>query len=185
MLTLTINVHATAPLGTLQRIREGLAVGAPGPVRQGLNDSVDRYEAYIRRRFDRLSRGGGEWPPLAPSTLRRKLASGRTTISNGRRVNNRARTAGAGRILVETGALRQSLEISGANHVRQSIPNGVRTGSKDPKIAFHQWGTARIPARPVYVPPTPQVARQMAEDFAVGIRVMMERAAAARAEARG
>jgi hypothetical protein len=181
VIVLTFQVDATAPAGTLEAVRAGLNVGAPGPVRQGLGDAVDRFEAWLRRRFDRLSRGGGEWPPLAPSTLRRKLASGRTTISSGRRVNNRARTAAAGRILVETGALRESLEFSGKNHVRMSIPNGIRTGSKDPKIAYHQFGTSRIPARTVYVPPTPEVARLMAADFAVGIRKMMEQRAAAAA----
>jgi hypothetical protein len=35
-----------------------------------------RYETFARRRFDRLSRGGGEWPPLAASTLARRRTGG-------------------------------------------------------------------------------------------------------------
>lgn len=186
MITMTVRVNADAPVGTLGRIRDGLEVGRVGPVRQGLVDSVDRLDSHIIRRFDRLSMsgGGGEWKPLAPSTVRGRLSTGRGVIQTRRSRAAAARTGGlanVARVLYEKGDLRRSLDITGKNHVRQSIPNGIRTGSKDPKIAFHQFGTDRVPARPVYVPPPAQTARAMAEDVAVGIRKMMEAAAAAAA----
>lgn len=191
MITLTITVNADAPVGTLELIRKGLEIGdlsAPGPVRRGLNDATDRYDSFVIRRFDTLSvnAGGGEWPGLAASTLRRKLGTGRGVITTRKSRAGAARGAGGPkvvRVLVETGKLRASLELSGRNHIRQSIPNGVRTGSKDPKIKFHQVGMPgrRLPARPVYVMPPQPTLTAMAGDVALGVRKLMEQAAEAAA----
>lgn len=186
-ITLAINVHATAPLGTLQRIRDGLNVGVIGPVRQGLGDAVDRYESFVRGRFDRLSKSGGkgQWPPLAASTVRAKLSSGRGVISmSAARGRVESALVGGGKvvqILVETGQLRRSLEITGTGHVRKSIPNGIRTGTTDRTSVYHQHGTNKMPARPIYVYPPKRVADAMAADLAVGVRKLIAQSAAAAA----
>ena len=188
MITLTIRVEDSAPIGTLQRIRDGLQPGVIGPVRQGLGDSVDRYDQYIQRRFTRLSNYGGlgQWAPLAASTVRRKLGSGRGVITLARAQGRTTAAARGGgnvvRILVERGDLERSLYVGGKNHVRKSIPNGIFTGSTDKKLVFHQHGKGRM-HRPVYVAPPTNIARGMAEDLAVGVRKMMAEAAAAGAGA--
>src|ERR1700752_1742880 len=61
------------------------------------------------------------WPPLAASTLDRK---------------------GADTPLLETGELRDSI-----GHTLESPKIGW-VGTNDPKAAWHEFGTSRIPARP-------------------------------------
>lgn len=66
------------------------------------------------------------WAPLAPSTLRRKKGPS---------------------ILVETGALRKSLTKPGGTNIRKLSRTEARLGSRDPKVAFHFFGTRTMPRR--------------------------------------
>lgn len=73
-------------------------------------------------------RGGTKWAPLAASTRRRKQRRGKT------------------KILVNTGRLRNSLRV----RVRRNGSGVVLVFSADaPYAGFHQFGTSRMPARPV------------------------------------
>lgn len=46
---------------------------AAGPIRDCLNEQWPKtYLSAMQDRFDRLSRGGGEWPPLSPSTIAKR-----------------------------------------------------------------------------------------------------------------
>jgi len=44
---------------------------------------IFRYKEYAFRRFLQLSGGGGEWPPLAASTIRKKRGDSRILIAAG------------------------------------------------------------------------------------------------------
>lgn len=71
---------------------------------------------------------GASWPPLAPSTIKRK---------------------GHDRILVEHGDLQRSLEtVGGPNNIAATTGQGLLFGTSDPKAGFHQSGTRNMPARP-------------------------------------
>lgn len=181
MLTFSIQVQTQVP-EVLGKIRAGLS-GRTGIVWRAFNDAVDRYESYVRGRFDRLSRYGGlgQWPPLRPSTVRQRLSTGRGVISM-RQARGRTTAAAVGggkvvQILYETGKLRESLELSGPGHIRTNIPGGIRVGSRDRTIKYHQYGTRKMAARKVYVPPPPEVAKKMGEDIAVGVRMLIAEAA--------
>lgn len=68
-----------------------------------------------------------DWPALAESTIKRK---------------------GHDRILVETGALRESLvQIGGPDNVHEAFEKGMVYGTSDAKALFHQFGTSRMPKR--------------------------------------
>jgi phage gpG-like protein len=68
------------------------------------------------------------WAPLAPSTIKRK---------------------GHDRILLETGALRESLvHVGGPGNVAETASRGMIFGTEVPYAIFHQTGTRRMPARP-------------------------------------
>lgn len=47
-----------------------------------------RYRSFAQQRFDRYSRGGGDWPPLKPGTIRARL---RATVTRTRFHNRRFR----------------------------------------------------------------------------------------------
>lgn len=100
-----------------------------------------RYSAFSKRKFVANSRGGGDWPPLAPSTIaaRRGPQPGRgrtagTGPRRGRRAPGRAPARGgrsAGRsvaILRDTGRLFQALNLAAAGNYMRDIPGGIRFG---------------------------------------------------------
>lgn len=70
---------------------------------------------------------GQAWPPLAPSTVKRK---------------------GHATILVEHGDLQASLVGQGGANIAEVTHRGVNFGTSDEKAPFHQSGTSRMPARP-------------------------------------
>jgi phage gpG-like protein len=75
---------------------------------------------------------GTPWEPLADSTLAQKAAGGYPPD-----------------ILIRTGALRASFK-GGSDHVSDIRRDGGEWGTTDPKALFHQHGTSRMPARPVF-----------------------------------
>lgn len=46
-------------------------------IRDALKVSLLRYEAFTRRRFNAFSRGGGDWAPLAKSTIEARRGGGK------------------------------------------------------------------------------------------------------------
>jgi hypothetical protein len=79
--------------------------------------------------------GGQAWAPLAPATV--------------------AARGSAHPILVETSALKRAATAphldAGADYAEFTI--------EDPKAEWHQWGTPRMPARPVVPPTIPAIAQ--------------------------
>jgi phage gpG-like protein len=103
---------------------------------QGFMDAGDSYMAGIRERFGDQSQGGGSWPPLSPNYAKQKL-----------------KRRGHELILVDTGELFLSLYPSSPNNIRYPLPDGIVVGTDDPKAHFHQYGTKKMPARPILVSP--------------------------------
>lgn len=72
------------------------------------------------------------WPPLAPSTIRDRLAKG----------------YGPGPKLVRTGQLMGSVTQRGANgNIFELGDNSVRAGTSYPIARYHQYGTRKMPQR--------------------------------------
>lgn len=69
-----------------------------------------------------------DWTPLKPSTVARK---------------------GHDRILVDTGALRESLvHVGGPGNINEVAPRGMLFGTEVEYAGFLQDGTSRMPSRP-------------------------------------
>lgn len=92
-----------------------------------------QYLGFIRKRFRSASAGDGTWKRLAPSTVRQK--------------------GGPTPILRDTGRLYASLFPGDPDCVFQPFPDGIRIGSRVPYVPFHQYGTAEMPRRAIFVPP--------------------------------
>lgn len=60
------------------RLSQGLAAGAGdgNPVRRAFRQWAHIYRAFLRERYNRFSRGGGDWKPLAESTILGRKAKG-------------------------------------------------------------------------------------------------------------
>ncbi len=143
----------------------GRAGGSPGsnPFASMYKSWAVRYSAFVRRRFNRFSRGGGNWKALKASTKK------------GRR---KGKGAGNAAILKDKGILFGALTIGASGNVTNKIPQGIEFGfgggdrhadasMSIAKLAeIHQKGsaTANIPARPIIVQPDAGTRRGMFKD---------------------
>jgi hypothetical protein len=162
----SVRVNVSGPVRTLQAMRQAFAPTMAPQMRAAFQQVADRYDRYIMDRFDRVSQSGGvgEWAPLKPGTVAEKKREGKPSA-----------------ILVRDHALRDSLDPGHPLHVRQQLPNGIRTGSKEKKLRIHQVGAKarNLPARPVIVPPHPQLVRELTGILAEGMRKVIAAANAA------
>lgn len=72
-------------LGRLKRLAavvEGdLANSSDGPVRKAMRQWAARYRAFLQERFDKYSKGGGDWPPLKYKRKRGGKSKGKVKSS--------------------------------------------------------------------------------------------------------
>jgi len=148
-----------------------------------------RYLGFARRRFVKFSRGGGDWPPLAPATVRKRRqgSTGRTAVTP-------SSTGGNVAILRDTGTLLSTLNTNlKAN--RRTVPEGIEVGflPQTPaktrqqgrvvpsqltvaKLAnIHQQGKGNVPQRRIIVEPDEQTLRGMADDTERAMQRMLDR----------
>lgn len=126
-----------------------------------MNDWVGIYARFLTERYNRFSFGGGNWAPLAPSTLKQKQRKGLLLL-----------------ILRATDLMFQAFapEFAGKpGGINKQIPFGVRIsfggGMNIPhppsektigQIAmYHQLGGGRLPQRKILVPPDTDCVAQM------------------------
>lgn len=151
---LVLTINANQALTILERA--ALRVRAQGKpiIAAGFKRAGVIYLDYLGKRFDCYSAGGGDWAPLAPSTLAQKRGT---------------------RKLYETGSLRRSLNPGGRHNLLLADHRGFRAGTRHPLAFVHQNGSRQkhIPARRFVVPPTRAVQQRMssAVDGAV-VRLM-------------
>ncbi len=143
-----------------------------------------RYSAFVLQRFERYSRGGGDWAPLAESTQkRRRRGVGRRDI---------ARTS----ILIDTGILRNSLDFKASGpfeawrrtyqgaYLWEMVGEGVELSLNGPArypngtavadvIRFHDSGGPRLPQRRIIVPPDGATLAAMTADAQKAYRDMI------------
>lgn len=151
MISITVHLDSSG----LDAITAGLArsegTSPPGPIRDMYKTWGDRTQRFNEERFDRFSIGGGDWSPLALSTIRARKApsraakqsvfnarfGGRGPDSIGARSSLARDTArggliiGAGRtvsILKDTGVLRAALKIGAPGSTFEFIPGGFEYG---------------------------------------------------------
>jgi len=149
------------------------------------------YRSDMQERFDRYSKGGGDWPPLAPSTIykRRHGAGGR--FKRGRRAYRRALATGGGQVSVlrDTGMLFAALnpEPGAPGSFEQIIKDGIIVGygggAVHPKArisiaelaAIHDQGKGRVPQREIIVEPSRKAVGAMIRAAANTIRKIIDK----------
>jgi hypothetical protein len=119
--------------------------------------------SFLGLRFARLSRGGGEWPPLAPSTIKAR---------------RKGKGKGKPAILRDVGLLYNALSptLNSPGAINERVPFGVRVGYGGPMrhgegratiadiASYHQRGVGRLPQRKIIVPPDGSTRRGMMSD---------------------
>ena len=71
----TVKIKLTRLEKYRTQVKADLNNQANGPVRKAMKQWGVRYRSFAQERFDAFSKGGGDWPPLAPSTIARRRAA--------------------------------------------------------------------------------------------------------------
>jgi len=154
-------------------IRGDLRRTSNGPVRRAMRQWAARYRSFAQQRFDRYSKGGGDWPPLAASTKRRRQKA---------RKGSKGRKKGAARsfsILRDNDLLFEALETpwtSKPGALQEDISFGIRVGYGGPArhpggkasiadiAGFHDTGAGNLPRRQIIDVPDARTLVAMAND---------------------
>ena len=152
-------IHVVLRLTGLNRFARAMRDGSPAMTRT-LRQWAVRYRSFAQLRFDLFSRGGGDWPPLKESTIRRR----------------RQRTD---TILRDTGTLFRALNpvLGNPGSFEQLEPMAVIVGFGGPGAhpsgtatiadiaAFHNFGAPpNLPQRQIIVEPPQAVIMLMSLD---------------------
>jgi hypothetical protein len=119
-----------------KRVAARVQSGRDPVLQTALIQMSKRYEAFTRRRFNAYARGGGDWKPLALSTVEsRRGGRGRVNRSSlARDARRGGRLVPAGKvvsILIDTGLLQQSLSIGSTGNLNiLTGRNTIRYGFK-------------------------------------------------------
>lgn len=125
-----------------------------------------RYRSFVQHRFDRFSKGGGNWPSLSPLTIARR---------------RKGKRKGKGRVAIlrDTGTLLTALTPSFQRlpgQLQQIVTDGVRVGIGGPArhpggaatiadiASFHQTGEGHLPVREIIVKPDTATINGMVSD---------------------
>ena len=163
MTTVSYKVTVRVPkLKSLAHKIDAQLGGQGGPVNDAVTQWGVRVRAWLQERFDKYSKGGGNWPPLSESTLRQRRG---TTAS----------------ILRDTGLLFAALSpvfVGAPGALQDRLKNGIRVGFGGPAthasggsasvsdIAyFHQVGAGILPVRKIIETPGIDVQQEMANDL--------------------
>jgi hypothetical protein len=167
MINFKINIDSRG-LSQLQQQISAQLNGQEGPLHNALMQCEARYVGAMRKRFVQNSRGGGDWPPLAESTLLARAGRpvGRVNLANemgdltatqfstrSKVAKRKARLArkkiragtGKASILWDTGELINVLSAGNSGvpgKYFEFVNNGIRTGFGGP--ATHAGSNATI-----------------------------------------
>lgn len=151
------------PGGTMQdisvRVPQGVRV-KDEEVQLGMIAATRVYTRWIRERYLSASRGDGTWQPTA--------MMGRARMLNpmGRRFSRMHVSRG---ILIKTGDLFDSMFEGGGGHTEQIVGSTVIVGTSVFYGRFHQFGTSRMVARTIFVPPDQSTLNEMTRLIQQGV----------------
>lgn len=155
-------------------LRYGGQQAGGSPINNAFKQWGVRVRSFLQERFAVYSRGGGNWAPLKPSTIKR------------RRKGSRA-------ILRDTGTLYNALSpvfTGKPGAIEERIPYGIKVGYGGPAhytnkyggvatiadiASFHQTGSGYLPKREIIVKPDEHTLDLMAEDMNRAIMKMRKR----------
>lgn len=154
-------------------IKADLTEGGRGLVSEALDDWLNLYRRFLRRRYDTYSQGGGDWAELAPSTI---AAKARRKRPQRRSATGKFLPSGT-YILRDTDATFLALAaVQGGGpgwierHVHMGVEAGYGGAVEHPAgnglliadvAGFAQYGSKNRPAREIVVPPDSETRTKM------------------------
>jgi len=178
MITATVTIDLGPLVKFKTALENDLRRSSNKHIRAAFKKWAARYRAFLRERYSILSRGGGEWPPLATSTL---LGRRGYRAALKKATKKKKFVAPKVAILIDTGTLFGSLDpvFKGKpGQFEHDIDYGISVGyggngphPSSPALTvqqiamFHQKGGPRLPQRTIIVPPDQITMDGMAKDM--------------------
>jgi hypothetical protein len=159
-------------------IDDDLKNGGTGVIRKCIKQWEYRYRAEMQKRFLLNSKGGGDWPPLALST-----------VLNRRKGKSKTKQIRQAMILRDTGTLFNVLSPafkSDPGAFRKETKYGVTVGYGGPGkypggtatiadiASFHQVGAGYLPVRAIIVEPSTSLRSQMVSDMQAAMKKLSD-----------
>ena len=184
----------------LKLMKQGQA-GMTGPVNDMFDQWAERYLGFVRRRFVAYSKGGGNWKPLAPSTIARRRVGRRRkprekiggAPGKSRKRESRRRKVKSGKkpaILRDTSTLLRALSLGSPGNLKQRIANGIRVGFGGPSkhseggkatiadiARFHDGGLGNNPQRLILAVPDEPTRSGMKRDVERAVKKLLRMSA--------
>lgn len=186
----TVSTDLSGLQGFEKKVKEQLN-GSAGPIHDVLLLWAFRYRSYIQLRFDTFSKGGGNWKPLANTTIEARRKGTKSNVKALRDLSTKTGkktvpAAGGFAILRNTGTLFAALApiyVGSPGALEEQIKYGIRVGYGGPQrhigkgaakssatiadiASFHQNGAMpRLPKREIIVDPSPALIQQMSDDM--------------------
>lgn len=153
----------TLPVAGLKRLRS--QVTSPrGPLTEALRSWTTIYGAFVVSRFNRFSRGGGDWRPLSPSTIEAK--GSRSILVDKGQLKTGLRTA-LGVTEVNSGNTRKLVvAFKGGRRHRSGLPVSQL-------LSIHHLGLGVVPARRILARPDRSTSDRMAKVIAKAAKEMI------------
>ena len=160
----------------MSEVRSDLrSASGSGPIRRTMLHQMGIiYLEFVKRRFVKFSRGGGDWKPLAQSTIRSRRRGGKKRGGVNTVKVRTKKTGGKVAILRDTSTLLAALDVGNPGNLFKHITNGVKVGfagnKRHPKgkatvadiAAFHNRGGpgGKPPKRRILAEPDAKTNRQ-------------------------
>ncbi len=168
IIRMTVNVDLRKLQKFTNVVKTDLRVSGTGPLRQAIKKWGARYRSFLQKRYLIFSRGGGSWPKLKPSTIKRKKSR---------------------LILIDTRTMINAFEPTfegKPGQLNKAIPFGVRVGvggegQRHPTangltvrqlFTVHQFGLGIVPARETVDDPDSQTIKGMKTDMLGAIHTL-------------
>lgn len=146
--------RVTVPVRSLRRFA-GTVKNGQGRIKIAFNTWSRIYAAFIRTRFIKFSRGGGNWRRLAASTIAaRRRGKRRGPIAILRDTGLLFASLNPSVILIRESPLKLSVIFGGS----RKYPDGT---SVTDVMIFHNFGGGHVPKRQILVGPDAATEREM------------------------
>lgn len=129
----------------ISRMQAATDLSTASPMQAGALSASNAYHAAMRARFAAASLGNGTWQSLAPYTVKQHAKIGDDLPH----------------ILHFFGNLELSMERSEPDHVLDITADSIIEGTENFTAQYHQYGTPKMPARPILVFPDSETVGEM------------------------
>ena len=123
---------------------------------RGHRKAAERYLRWLQKRYQKYSMGGGDWPDLAESTVRRKKQNKDVILVEYMNLYNSLAVRRSGKSQYTVGIFSQQTARRSSKTLQQIA-------------TIHQRGEGRVPQRRIVVMPSTGVNRSMRQDIQKGV----------------